>query len=246
MSAVILPMCGRSTRFKLAGYKIEKFMLPVNNNSMFYECASSLVKLISPSKLIIVVRDLTHILDFVEIEVDKLNRLFPHLKISLKTVDRPTSGTAETVFKALSEPDLLRNNEPFVTSPCDLFYSSNLSIRANMGTNFVVSAKLPPGQWAHVETSGGRVTNVSKMSTGKLASTGLYGFASKSLFMRGYENCDVNYEVRDKNEFDIETIINKMILENGVVFDCFEFLNFEVTMLGTPEEYEHFVNNQRI
>ena len=101
---ILIPMAGEGTRFKTAGYKQEKPLIPVSGKPMIQQAIETLK--ISGRYIFIIRRSL----DLKEY----LQRISPSSTII--EIDKTTGGAAET---ALYAKDHIDNDDPLVIANCD-------------------------------------------------------------------------------------------------------------------------------
>ena len=101
---VIVPMCGKGTRFSKAGYTLPKPILPVGDSPMFVKVVESLPK----HKDNVFVCSQEHGVE------DTILQQYPNAKI--KSIDYVTGGFAESCELAI---EMIDEDSPILISPCD-------------------------------------------------------------------------------------------------------------------------------
>ena len=186
---IIFPMVGLSSRFQRAGYKLDKWMLPLGGHSVFSYAVSSFQFYFNNQTFLFIVRDQENTEEFVRRECKSLG-----IK-DFQVVILPcmTRGQAETVIKGLSS-SLYDGDESITIFNIDTFRPDfrfpdhfNLEHVDGFLEVFEGSGK----NWSYVlpdeQKQYGVAETAEKHVISNLCCTGLYYFRSAQLFETAYE-----------------------------------------------------------
>ena len=233
-------MAGMSSRFEQAGFNIPKYMLHINNRSIFSLSLERFNKYFKKYNFVFIIRDIYDTKTFVEKECRDLGLV----NFQIETLKKPTQGQAETVYKAINSLKLNKNesiminnidtfSKPYIFSEIELRYDGFIEIFEGDGEN-----------WSFVETN--KKSNKVKRTTEKdrisnLCSSGLYYFKSCTDFCTAFE-FSFQKSIKNSGEYYIAPLYNLLIKKNKEIYiiprkiDDFEFC-------GTPEELKVIIKN---
>ena len=223
---IVIPMCGKSSRFFDAGYKLPKYMLELNTMTVFEWSLLSFKKYFDKEIFIIICNSNE---DFIYEKVKSLN--IKNFKII--NLNKETTGQASTVYEGLSklkindriwifniDSKLLKFEIPVWIDECDGYlevFEDNIS-----------------DNWSFISIDENNNINkvTEKERISNLCSDGLYYFSSIDLFNRFYLKSKMI-----RNEFYIAPIYNELIKENLKV--KFNLINkSDILFCNIPKEYE--------
>ena len=227
----IIPMCGLSSRFFKAGYDKPKYMLELNNRSVFNWSITSFERYFFTDKFIIIYRNVYNTKEFLLNELSKLNIR----NCDLIELNEETEGQAHTVYLGLKK---IKDDYPI--------YIFNIDSRLN---NFIKLKERCDGylevfegdgnNWSFVlpDENNNVIKTTEKERISNLCSNGLYYFSSKELFNKTFEEAYKNNQ-KIKNEFFIAPLYNNLIAKKFII--KYKLVNKEVIQFcGIPEEYEN-------
>ena len=230
---IVMPVAGRGSRFKEAGYKEPKPLIPVKGKPMV-RWATDCIDF-KPEDLVFIC--LKEHDDAYRI-ADKLRELYSD-EITVLFTDGVTEGAACTVLLA---KDYINNDEELILYNSDQFFKAPL-IRAIKEKGGEVGGIIPTfyathPKWSYAKLDeAGYVTQVAeKVPISTHATVGLYYFTRGKDFVWGAEEM-MRKNIRRNNEFYVCPAYNQLI-ERGdkiIITEC-EFM----WGLGTPEDVEHF------
>ncbi len=234
---IIFPMAGLSSRFTKAGYKQPKYMLPVNENTVFYYAVNSFKNYFDTCKVIFIYRDIQNTKEFIEQECQKMN-----LK-SYKCIDllEPTRGQAETVDLGIRKA-LILDNESILIFNIDTF-RPNFKLTSKLDFNnidgYLEVFEAEGEHWSFVlpksRESNQVIKTAEKERISPLCSSGLYYFKNASDYQSTFRKILAKNE-RSKNEFYIAPMYNYLIDEGkDIRYSKIEL--DEIIFCGTPSEY---------
>lgn len=236
---IIIPMAGLSSRFSKAGFTLPKYMLYVNNKSLFNLAVSSFGKYFKTCKFVFITRDVFDTPRFVKEECDLLG-----IEQYQVVVTEPTRGQAETVYKGIvgahipdDESILIFNIDTFrpgFTFPADVEkWDGYLECFVGEGAN-----------WSYAKTVDGTpatevIETAEKKEISSFCSTGIYHFKRACEFEKAYHENETtpingvkelyvaplyNFLIRDKKQIHVDIIKRE-----------------EVLFCGVPREYEDYL-----
>lgn len=233
---IVIPMAGEGSRFKQAGYKISKPLIPIQNKPMIMWVLDNL-----RSKNPEVQKRVEYHLIVRTQAMDELKDLSG---VVLHPIPALTDGAACTVLTVREE--LLKDNNPLLMANSDQFlewdFDEFLEVCVNPGYDGCISTFYNPDssdtKWSFAQVDkNGLVTKVAeKEYIGPNATTGIYYWQDGSKFVQyTYEMIEKNERV--KNEFYVCPVYNYLMRDGGKirVSDCKKMWG-----LGIPEDLEKF------
>jgi len=235
--AIIIPMAGLSKRFFDAGYDLPKYMLKINNVSLFNHSVSSFKKYFNSEKFVFIARNDYGTEAFIENEVNNLGID----DFDIVILDKVTLGQADTVIKGLNKIKL-SNEERIIIFNIDTI-RKNFEFPSEMknADGYLEVFNGSGTHWSFVlpgpNNSVIRTTEKDRISD--LCSTGLYYFRNYKLF---YNSLNF-YKKNQKLELYIAPMYNYLIsrkfkiLYNKIPKDL-------VLFSGTPTEFNILKKNE--
>ena len=233
---VIIPMAGEGSRFKQAGYKISKPLIPIQDKPMIMWVLDNLrsnnPELNKRIEYHLIVR--TQAMD----ELKDLSGVILHPIHSL------TDGAACTVLTVREE--LLKDNNPLLMANSDQYlewdFDEFLEMCVNPGYDGCISTFYNPDpsdtKWsfAQIDKNGLVIKVAEKEYIGPNATTGIYYWQDGSKFVQ-YADEMIEKNERVKNEFYVCPVYNYLMRDCGKirVSDCKKMWG-----LGIPEDLEKF------
>lgn len=232
---IVIPMAGLSSRFAKSGYTLPKYMLYVDNKSLFRLAVESFERYFKLSKFTFICRDVYCTKQFIENEC----KLIGIDNYNIVTVE-PTSGQAETVYIGIKE---LNKNEDVLIFNIDTF-RPNYIFPDNVGDGYL-ECFIGEGQnWSYAKTKDGTVYSdvvetAEKCEISNFCSTGIYYFKNICDFEKSFLECNDN----TNNERYVAPLYNCMI-EDGKQIKVNLIDKSDVIFCGTPEEYKKYMRTQ--
>ena len=238
---IVIPMAGEGSRFRNAGYKVSKPLIPIQGKPMIQWVLDNLqskkTELQSHIEYHLIVRQ-----EAVD-ELKHLESTIPNL--TLHSIPKLTEGPASTV---LTVRDLLvSDNNPLLMANSDQFlewdFDDFLNVCLNQEFDGVISTFYNPDKsdtkWSFASLdSEGYVNRVAeKEYIGPNATTGLYYWQDGSKFVH-YAEKMIEADERVNNEFYVGPVYNYSIKDSGKVriFDCKKMWG-----LGVPDDLNKFL-----
>jgi len=238
---IVIPMAGHGKRFKDAGISKPKFMIEVENKTLFEWALDSLPVEISRKIIFVCLEE--HEKEFRVSKFIKniMKERFPKINYELVYLEKTTKGQVETVLHA---KQLMNSESPLIIYNIDThFISTRLKSKILTLKNKNIDGMLgcftsDDENLSFVELNDkGLVKRVrEKEKISSLASTGLYVFSNGRQFIEAAETMIKN-DIKVKDEFFVSEIYN-ILLKSGKRFDidiAEEFVPF-----GTPEDIKKF------
>ena len=233
----VIPMAGLSSRFTKAGYSKPKYMLDVIDKPLFDWAVSSFSDYFGDEEFTFIFRDVLGTTDFLNERVNAMGIK----NANFVCLEGETRGQADTVALGLKEVRA-EDNRAVTIFNIDSFYR-NYSF-ADFDSDGFLDVFVGEGDgWSFVEPEcEGRVKRLAeKQRISPLCCTGLYHFNTISLFIDAFEQELVE---RQCSELYIAPIYNHLI-KSGSVINYRLVENDSIEFLGTPQEYEDFLENNQ-
>ncbi|WP_042846697.1 capsular biosynthesis protein [Providencia rettgeri] len=240
---IIIPMAGLSSRFTKAGYKKPKYMLELNERSLFEYSVSSFESYFKTDKFIFIIRDIENTFDFVKTKIEKLG--IDEFEIIL--LEKETRGQAETVAIALEK--IKTSNEPIF-----IFNIDSIRIRYKKPSwidecdGYIEVFKGKGDNWSFVLPGEGNsvLFTAEKKQISDLCSSGLYYFKNKSIFLESYnEYTNRPKEEWEKGELYIAPLYNYSIKNKKII--KYDLVSKEsLIFCGIPDEYKYLKKNNQL
>ena len=234
MVNIVLPIAGRGSRFRQAGFALPKPLIPVHGRPMI----EVVVENIRPT--------VSHRFTFVALEehLDKLGlrcvleRIAPGCNIV--AISGVTEGAACTVLCARNQinnddPVMIANSDQWVRADMDESLSVMTREHAD-GLIMTMWADHPKWSYARLNAKGQVVEVVEKQVVSHHATVGIYNFRVGRDFVRAAERM-IEQNIRVNNEFYVAPVYNQIIAEGANVL-TFNLGRVGDGMwgLGTPED----------
>jgi NDP-sugar pyrophosphorylase family protein len=236
-------MAGLGSRFSKAGYKTTKPMLPIHEKLRMFELVIANLLHDSISKIIVVAKEEFNIkkdLKELSIAIEK--------QIDLIEIDYVTDGPASTVelarpFLSEDSPLVIANSDQYLDFDLATFYKA-LETEEFSGAVLTMDDNDPKWSFAELDSQGHIVKITEKIVVSHHATAGVYGFNKAGLFFSALQNMQM---------------VNERVNGEYYVGPCYNFLPQGIAPvknismgpvgkvmfgLGTPEDYEAFLNNR--
>ncbi len=236
---IVIPMAGLSSRFAKAGFTLPKYMLYINDKSLFNLAVSSFEDYFQTCRFVFVARDVFDTPSFIEKECKLMG-----IKKYKVVVTEPTKGQAETVLFGIKGADIPEDEEILIFN-IDTF---------RPGFKFPNKAKLSDGylecfigdgdNWSYAKTEDGTddtkvIETAEKKSISHFCSTGIYFFKNASDFILSYMS---NAHNNDGKEQYVAPLYNYLI-KKGRDIRVNIIDKKDVCFCGIPSEYYEYLKN---
>jgi len=229
---IVIPMAGYGSRFKEAGYDEPKYSLDLNGETIFHHVLFGFKKYFDTQEFVFIARQEQGAKDFLRVEAERLG--LKHW--SLKELNAPTSGQAETVLFGIRD---YSGEEPLHIFNIDTirFDITLPDFRDSGPKGFLEVFKGDGDQWSFVESgpSNSVIRTVEKVRISDLCSTGLYSFRTIDDFVDSYRSLSQQTS-NDFGECYVAPLFNYLIASGSRV-EYFEVMIDDIGFSGTPEEY---------
>lgn len=231
-------MAGLSSRFTKAGYDKPKYMLPVDENTVFYHAVSSFKNYFSECKVLFIYRNIQETKAFIDKECEKM-QLKDYQCVELS---EPTEGQAETVYLGVEQANIV-DDESILIFNIDTF-RPNFKLPSELDFNsidgYLEVFEAEGDHWSFVLPESNASNCVSKTTEkeriSSLCSSGLYYFKNTIDYKNTFRKILEKNE-RSKNEFYIAPMYNHLIDEGKDIRYSKIGLD-EIVFCGTPDEYK--------
>jgi dTDP-glucose pyrophosphorylase len=240
---IIFPMAGLSSRFTKAGYDKPKYMLKVDEKTVFFHAVNSFKKYFDNCKILFIYRDIQNTKEFIENECLNMNiKSFELVKL-----DYETEGQAHTVALGLEKANI-PDDESILIFNIDTFRPNfELPKEINFDTvdGYLEVFEAEGEHWSFVlpenENSNKVIKTTEKERISSLCSSGLYYFKKSIDFSQVFKEI-VEKNDRSKNEYYIAPMYNYLIKEGKDIRYSKIDLK-EIVFCGTPDEYKKIIAN---
>lgn len=233
----VIPMAGRGQRFKDAGFDMPKMLLQAHGKSLLEWSVDSLPLELATKIIFIGLKEHEanyNLSNFIKSKYSKYNLEFIFL-------DETTRGQAETVYIA---KDIIDARTDLVVFNIDTYFCSK-SLKYNLLRNDIdgvlgsFSSNESRFSFAKTDKNGYVLETAEKIIISNNALTGMYHFKHPNDFFEVAQKYIEN-NILDKGEFYIAPMYNELI-SNGkkLIVDS----SSEHWILGTPDEYDNFLNH---
>ncbi|MFA6988917.1 MAG: glycosyltransferase family 2 protein [Candidatus Gastranaerophilaceae bacterium] len=240
---IVFPMAGRAKRFFDEGYIIPKYMIEINNKSLFEYSLESIPYDIAEKIVFIALQEHEtkySVTNFIHQKMLKLN-IFNFEVILIPEVTR---GQAETVLKA---EKYIKENQDLVIYNIDTYFKSSslrkLLIAKTQKQDGIISAfyiENPNDKWSYAKIDDNYTVleTAEKIPISNYALTGMYHFSKGQDFINVAKE-HIGKNILNANEFYIAPMYNDLIKQGKkFVLDIAE----EFLALGTPDDIKNLLN----
>ena len=240
MSLFVIPMAGLSSRFFQAGFTVPKYMLPIENQSMFEWSVSSFKRYFGTDHFLFIIRDTYNTQKFIHQQVEKMGIQ----NYQLVVLSDETRGQADTVYLGLQQSGYQEDLIIFNIDSRRHDY-----IKPTWLTDFAGYLEVFQGDgdhWSFVEplfTNSHQVKRTTeKERISDLCSDGLYYFRDRILFEQCFESAVMQNKFI-QGELYIAPLYNHLIEQSfDIRFDCINIQ--KIDFCGTPDEYKNILKRQ--
>ena len=239
---IVIPMAGLSRRFTNAGYDRPKYMLPLDNGTVFDQAVSSFGAFFNDLSFLFIGRDVVGTRVFIEKSCESLGVR----DASIVLLDLPTAGQAETVELGLKEagvsdgtPITIFNIDTFrpgFNFPSDSWWENSdgyLEVFRGSGAN-----------WSYVRPSsiedGVALETAEKRAISNLCCTGLYHFSRAGDFRWALA---LERNLQSAAELFVAPLYNHLI-SRGLHIHYSLIDRSDIVFCGVPSEYEALLKSE--
>lgn len=226
---IIIPAAGKGSRFAEAGYKEPKPMIDVLGKPMLIRVADNVVPEPDEDELILITRQ--------EHDIN-LNAYEGNGRVL--ALHNDTEGAVATLLVA---EQFVKEDQPIVIANCDQLvdFDADLFVDTDLDGRVVVFPSNKPHH-SYVKTEGDVITEIAeKVVISNMAVTGVYYFKSSKAFFDACRKV-IEHDTRTNGEYYVSSAIAELI-KSGKHIGVYEAPS---TMLGTPEELQHFLVAARV
>ena len=239
---LVIPAAGNGTRFKSAGYKTIKPLIPVFNVPMInWVIANFPINFLSKVIIISKYGDEIHELTKEWFKENKIN-------LEFLTIPGETEGPADTVSRVresidLDAPMVVANSDQYVNADL-LEFLQRVCSGGEKGT--ILSMSATSSKWSYIgrDNNGSINKVVEKVEISDEATVGIYGWSKAKFFFSSFEKMRLMND-RTNGEFYVAPTYNYLISE-GLRVGALNIGNIESNVfgLGTPEDLNLFLRNK--
>ena len=249
---VIIPMAGLGSRFKEYGFKINKYLLPINieMNYMIEKAITSL-DINIPCKYYFIINEENGVDESLRNILIEICRKYNYT-YHISSVYKLTEGPATTVYSII---DLLNINEPLLISNSDQvldwnfekFYKQCLNYKGCVLTykpNYLlIKGAKDKHSFIHLNEKSQIDECREKIVLSNQALVGVHYFQNSQLFKKSYEYMISKNMRAPKGEFYLSLVYQSMI-ENNHMIGYYELNETEQFYpVGEPNDYFHYLYN---
>lgn len=237
------PMAGLSSRFTVAGYDRPKYYLKIGNLSLFQASLNGFSRYFETDGFCFIYLEKFINEHTIREWADAIG--LPKSNCFTVPLLEATKGQAETVKLGVEAvTGSVDNTEEVIIFNIDTVYHDFKKPNSSP-SDYLDVTRMPGTHWSFVEPyqhQSFRVKRVAeKERISDLCSVGLYGFRSSKSFSTSYKR--FYFPGHSLKEEYVAPIYQK-IIDQGIPVEFREFPNSRFQFLGTPEDYEKYLNNE--
>ncbi|MBS4235552.1 glycosyltransferase family 2 protein [Campylobacter vulpis] len=233
---IIFPMAGLSSRFNKAGYTLPKYMLNLQEKSVFFWVLEGFKTYFKTNDFLFIYRNINHTKEFIKQECQKLN-LKNYQSVEL---DSPTLGQAHTVALGLEKIGIKDSILIFNIDTLRPNFHLPQNLDLDKIDGYLEVFKSEGEQWSFIKASDEKLCKVAKTAEktriSSFCSSGLYYFRKSEEFLSIFKTMQEKNNL-EKGEFYIAPMYNELIKRNADIRYELIALN-QILFCGTPREYE--------
>lgn len=242
---IVIPMAGLSSRFKMAGFELPKYMLNAKGKTLFEHSVISFERYFDTEDFLFIALDVNQTRAFV---VEKCQQLGIK-RFEVVILDTPTRGQAETVYLGLNAAKVAADT-PITIFNIDTFrpgFDFPETFNKDEVDGYLETFIGRGKNWSNVlpvaEGSTKVLLTAEKKEISQYCCTGLYYFKAAEIFNTVFEK-DMQQGVvqMQGGEFYIAPMYNKLIAQ-GLDIRFSVIQSKEVIFCGVPDEYFLFLNS---
>ena len=227
---ILVPMAGRGSRFRSAGFDVPKPLIPVSGQPMVEWALKPFRSLEADFKFIFVA---------LREDLDSGLRNLLQDQGEIIELEEVKDGAVQS---ALAARDMINTNTPLLIANCDQYLEWDINEWMAHVSSYdaaVLAFRSVNPHHSYIATEGPLVVEVrEKEVISDLAVAGVYFYKTGKLFVSGAQQL-IESGNRTKGEFYISPIFNELLkMGNEVTYG--EIANDKSHMLGTPEELQNF------
>lgn len=228
MLNIVIPMAGKGSRFKKAGYKTPKPFISIYDKTMIEWVVINLWPK-RKHRFIFLCR---------EEHQERLKKLFEDAEII--PIKHDTEGAACTVLAA---GHLICNNDPLLIAACDQYFEGNINKflnRAKGKDGLIMTFPSDSPSHSYCKAYRNQVSKVAEKAViSNHANLGIYYF-KKGLDYLSATLAMIENNIRVNDEFYVAPVYNEMIIK-GKKIGIYEIPKDKAHILGTPEHLGIFL-----
>jgi NDP-sugar pyrophosphorylase family protein len=235
---IIIPMAGRGSRFKDAGYSFPKPLIDINGKTMIEMVVDNLKPKCDHRFIFICQKDYYEKYDLYNVFKNATNNKFEVVKI-----DGVTEGAACTVLCAI---EYINNQEDLLIANSDQIIDIDINNFINEaregekdGLIMTFKTNHPKWSYARVDETGKVLEVAEKKVISDKATVGIYYFSKGSEFIESSQSM-IRKNIRYNNEFYVCPVYNEMILNDKKIYIS-NISSKQMHGLGTPEDLKAFL-----
>lgn len=225
---IVIPMAGLSSRFFKAGFKQPKYMLPLNQQTVFDWALDSFKDYFETDEFLFIVRDVYNTPEFVEEHTKSLGIK----NYSVHILDGETQGQAETVYLAIKD---LIDQPMYIFNIDSKILNFKKYAQAESVDGYLEVFEGEGEHWSFVRPGDNQqvLETTEKVRISNLCSNGLYYFRSSQSFIEYF----LKFKQKNvKNELYIAPLYNLYIQDEKIIHYIINPLD-NIAFCGVPDEY---------
>jgi dTDP-glucose pyrophosphorylase len=242
MLNILIPMAGRGTPFKEAGYAFPKPLIDIKGKTMIEVVVNNLRPSCDHKFIFICQREHCEKYDLYNILKAATKNRFEIVEIN-----GTTEGAACT---ALSAIQYINNDDELIIANSDQYIETSIddfikNARLNKKDGLIMTFESSHPKWSYArQDSKGKVIEVAeKKLISNHATVGIYYYKKGSDFVSGAEAM-IHKNIRHNNEFYICPVFNELII-NGKNIYTYNIPENKMNGLGTPEDLNNFLKKSK-
>lgn len=235
---IVIPMAGKGSRFKDAGYTFPKPLIDIKGKTMIGVVANNLTPRHDHRFIFICQREHYETYDLHNVLKNATNNKFDVVQLN-----GITEGAACTVLSAMQ---YINNDQELVIANSDQFIQADINAfidkaRAGNHDGLIMTFKANHPKWSYAACDNqGRVIEVAeKRPISEHATVGIYYFKHGKDFVEAAQSM-IRKNIRHNNEFYVCPVYNELILKDQHIA-IHPIANDDMHGMGTPEDLALFL-----
>jgi dTDP-glucose pyrophosphorylase len=238
MLNIVIPMAGKGSRFKDAGYAFPKPLIDVSGKTMIEVVVNNLRPSCEHRFIFICQRE-----HFEQYDLHNILKNATKNRFEVVLINGMTEGAACTVLTAIAHINngdemVIANSDQYIEKSLDSFVETAHQKSAD-GLIMTFKASHPKWSYARTDRSGKVLEVAEKKVISNDATVGIYYFKKGRDFVKGAESM-IHKNIRSNNEFYVCPVYNELIIEGKNIF-IDEISADKMHGLGTPEDLNSFL-----
>ncbi len=235
---IVVPLAGKGSRFKEAGYAFPKPLIDVKGKTMIEVVTGNLKPSCDHRFVFICQREHYEKFDLYNIFKNATDNKFEVVQLNGQTEGAVCTVLAAIAYINTNDELIIANSDQFIKNGIDDFIKEARRAEKD-GLIMTFEASHPKWSYARTDSSGRVIEVAEKKVISKHATVGVYYFKRGSNFVQAAQAMILK-NIRYNNEFYVCPVYNELILSGKRVY-TFPIAAEDMHGLGTPEDLTRFL-----